>query len=146
MASTSSSSRINNSRHAVRSSASTAFTQRLLIGLLVCTLVLDLSCLTEARPQDDPTSVAEAIRLLQELETKHAQHARPRLARSELPPNYNGIHSGLDKIIGYFILEAIDRAHSSDARPRFGKRGYLQPANYGQDEQEDDWQDSAFSR
>uniref|UniRef100_A0A8D8K1Z0 Neuropeptide F n=1 Tax=Culex pipiens TaxID=7175 RepID=A0A8D8K1Z0_CULPI len=106
MASTSSSSRINNSRHAVRSSASTAFTQRLLIGLLVCTLVLDLSCLTEARPQDDPTSVAEAIRLLQELETKHAQHARP----------------------------------------RFGKRGYLQPANYGQDEQEDDWQDSAFSR
>uniref|UniRef100_A0A8D8FEQ5 Neuropeptide F n=1 Tax=Culex pipiens TaxID=7175 RepID=A0A8D8FEQ5_CULPI len=96
MASTSSSSRINNSRHAVRSSASTAFTQRLLIGLLVCTLVLDLSCLTEARPQDDPTSVAEAIRLLQELETKHAQHARP----------------------------------------RFGKRGYLQPANYGQDEQE----------
>ncbi|KAL9693625.1 hypothetical protein quinque_012910 [Culex quinquefasciatus] len=78
MASTSSSSRINNNRHAVRSSASSAFTQRLLIGLLVCTLVLDLSCLTEARPQDDPTSVAEAIRLLQELETKHAQHARPR--------------------------------------------------------------------
>lgn len=41
-----------------------------------------------------------------------------RLIRSELPPNINGVHSGLDKIIGYFILEAIDRAHSTDARPR----------------------------
>nr|XP_029722801.1 neuropeptide F isoform X1 [Aedes albopictus] len=117
-------------------STSSSFSRRTLVALLVCTLLLDLSSFTEARPQDDPTSVAEAIRLLQELETKHAQHARPRLARSELPPNYNGIHSGLDKIIGYFILEAIDRAHSSDARPRFGKRGYINPASYGQDEQE----------
>nr|XP_029722802.1 neuropeptide F isoform X2 [Aedes albopictus] len=127
-------------------STSSSFSRRTLVALLVCTLLLDLSSFTEARPQDDPTSVAEAIRLLQELETKHAQHARPRLARSELPPNYNGIHSGLDKIIGYFILEAIDRAHSSDARPRFGKRGYINPASYGQDEQEDDWQDSTFTR
>ncbi|XP_029722801.2 neuropeptide F isoform X1 [Aedes albopictus] len=117
-------------------STSSSFSRRTIVALLVCTLLLDLSSFTEARPQDDPTSVAEAIRLLQELETKHAQHARPRLARSELPPNYNGIHSGLDKIIGYFILEAIDRAHSSDARPRFGKRGYINPASYGQDEQE----------
>ncbi|XP_065081441.1 neuropeptide F isoform X2 [Ochlerotatus camptorhynchus] len=127
-------------------SASSTFSQRILVALLVCTLLIDLSSFTEARPQDEPTSMADAIRLLQELETKHAQHARPRLARSELPPNYNGIHSGLDKIIGYFILEAIDRAHSSDARPRFGKRGYLNPVGYGQDEQEDDWQDSTFSR
>ncbi|XP_029722802.2 neuropeptide F isoform X2 [Aedes albopictus] len=127
-------------------STSSSFSRRTIVALLVCTLLLDLSSFTEARPQDDPTSVAEAIRLLQELETKHAQHARPRLARSELPPNYNGIHSGLDKIIGYFILEAIDRAHSSDARPRFGKRGYINPASYGQDEQEDDWQDSTFTR
>ncbi|XP_065081440.1 neuropeptide F isoform X1 [Ochlerotatus camptorhynchus] len=117
-------------------SASSTFSQRILVALLVCTLLIDLSSFTEARPQDEPTSMADAIRLLQELETKHAQHARPRLARSELPPNYNGIHSGLDKIIGYFILEAIDRAHSSDARPRFGKRGYLNPVGYGQDEQE----------
>lgn len=102
MASTSS------NRQASRSSAcsTSSFAQRVLIGLLICTLVLNLSCLTEARPQDDPASVAEAIRLLQELETKHAQHARP----------------------------------------RFGKRGYINPAGYGQDEQEDDWQDSAFSR
>ncbi|XP_058457505.1 neuropeptide F-like isoform X2 [Malaya genurostris] len=128
------------------SSSSCAFSQRVFVALMVCTLLLNLSSFTEARPQDDPASVAEAIRLLQEFETKHAQHARPRLARSELPPNYNSIHSGLDKIIGYFILEAIDRAHSSDARPRFGKRGFLMPVGYGQDEQEDDWQDPALSR
>ncbi|XP_055628697.1 neuropeptide F-like [Toxorhynchites rutilus septentrionalis] len=118
------------------SSSSAVLSQRVLFALLLCTLLLDLSSLVQARPQDDSTSVAEAIRFLQELETKHAQHARPRLARSEMPPNFNGIHSGLDKIIGYFILEAIDRAHSSDARPRFGKRGFLNPAGYGQDEQE----------
>lgn len=86
--------------------SSSTFAQRALVALLVCTLLLDLSCLSEARPQDDPASVAEAIRLLQELETKHAQHARP----------------------------------------RFGKRGYLSPLGYGQDEQEDDWQNSAFAR
>ncbi|XP_062536117.1 neuropeptide F-like [Armigeres subalbatus] len=130
----------------MKSSSSSSLSRRALVALLVCTLLIDLSVFTEARPQDDPTSVAEAIRLLQELESKHAQHARPRLARSELSPNYNGVHSGLDKMIGYFILEAIDRAHSSDARPRFGKRGYMNPAGYGQDEQEDDWQDSAFTR
>uniref|UniRef100_A0AAG5CN94 Uncharacterized protein n=1 Tax=Anopheles atroparvus TaxID=41427 RepID=A0AAG5CN94_ANOAO len=118
--------------------ASTTFTQRLIVALMICTLIVDLSTLTAARPQDsDAASVAAAIRYLQELETKHAQHARPRLVRSELPPNINGINSGLDKIIGYFILEAIDRAHSTDARPRFGKRGgLLNPAIFGQDEQE----------
>uniref|UniRef100_A0A1W7R7M8 Putative neuropeptide f n=1 Tax=Aedes albopictus TaxID=7160 RepID=A0A1W7R7M8_AEDAL len=77
-------------------STSSSFSRRTIVALLVCTLLLDLSSFTEARPQDDPTSVAEAIRLLQELETKHAQHARP----------------------------------------RFGKRGYINPASYGQDEQE----------
>ncbi|XP_065081442.1 neuropeptide F isoform X3 [Ochlerotatus camptorhynchus] len=87
-------------------SASSTFSQRILVALLVCTLLIDLSSFTEARPQDEPTSMADAIRLLQELETKHAQHARP----------------------------------------RFGKRGYLNPVGYGQDEQEDDWQDSTFSR
>ncbi|XP_049548536.1 neuropeptide F-like isoform X2 [Anopheles darlingi] len=118
--------------------ASSTFTQRLVVGIMICTLIVDLITLTAARPQDgDAASVAAAIRYLQELETKHAQHARPRLVRSELPPNINGIHSGLDKIIGYFILEAIDRAHSTDARPRFGKRGnYLNPTLFGQDEQE----------
>ncbi|XP_052888585.1 neuropeptide F isoform X1 [Anopheles moucheti] len=118
--------------------ASGTFTQRLLVALMICTLIADLTTLTAARPQEsDAASVAAAIRYLQELETKHAQHARPRLIRSELPPNINGVHSGLDKIIGYFILEAIDRAHSTDARPRFGKRGgYLNPAVFGQDEQE----------
>ncbi|XP_040152888.1 neuropeptide F isoform X1 [Anopheles arabiensis] len=118
--------------------ASGTFTQRLLVALMIFALIADLSTLVAARPQDsDAASVAAAIRYLQELETKHAQHARPRLIRSELPPNINGVHSGLDKIIGYFILEAIDRAHSTDARPRFGKRGgYLNPAIFGQDEQE----------
>ncbi|XP_021709892.1 neuropeptide F isoform X4 [Aedes aegypti] len=87
-------------------STSSSFSRRALVALLVCTLLIDLSSFTDARPQDDPTSVAEAIRLLQELETKHAQHARP----------------------------------------RFGKRSYLNPAGYGQDEQEDDWQDSTFTR
>ncbi|XP_058055455.1 neuropeptide F-like [Anopheles bellator] len=113
-------------------------THRLLVALMICTLIVDLSILTAARPQDnDAASVAAAIRYLQELETKHAQHARPRLVRSDLSANINGFHSGLDKIIGYFILEAIDRAHSTDARPRFGKRGgYLNPLVFGQDEQE----------
>ncbi|XP_055588283.1 neuropeptide F-like isoform X2 [Uranotaenia lowii] len=143
-------SQLSSSLHSGRKSSSASIissrsflSKRVLVALLVCTLLLDLSSLAaEARPQDDPTSVAEAIRLLQELESKHAQHARPRLARSQLPPN-----PGLDKVIGYFILEAIDRAHSTDSRPRFGKRGYLSPVGYGgQDEQEDVWQDSTFAR
>uniref|UniRef100_A0A182NE17 Uncharacterized protein n=1 Tax=Anopheles dirus TaxID=7168 RepID=A0A182NE17_9DIPT len=59
--------------------ASSTFTQRLLVALMICTLIADLSTLTAARPQDsDAASVAAAIRYLQELETKHAQHARPR--------------------------------------------------------------------
>uniref|UniRef100_A0A182RE83 Neuropeptide F n=1 Tax=Anopheles funestus TaxID=62324 RepID=A0A182RE83_ANOFN len=89
--------------------ASSTFTQRLLVALMICTLIADLTTLTVARPQDsDAASVAAAIRYLQELETKHAQHARP----------------------------------------RFGKRGggYLNPAVFGQDEQEVDWQDPTFSR
>uniref|UniRef100_A0A182MI53 Uncharacterized protein n=1 Tax=Anopheles culicifacies TaxID=139723 RepID=A0A182MI53_9DIPT len=59
--------------------ASGTFTQRLLVALTICTLVADLTTLTAARPQEsDAASVAAAIRYLQELETKHAQHARPR--------------------------------------------------------------------
>lgn len=78
--------------------ASGTFTQRLLVALMIFALIADLSTLVAARPQDsDAASVAAAIRYLQELETKHAQHARP----------------------------------------RFGKRGgYLNPAIFGQDEQE----------
>ncbi|XP_058837486.1 uncharacterized protein LOC131693575 [Topomyia yanbarensis] len=63
---------------ATPSTASATFSRRVLVAVLVCSLLLDLSSFTEARPQDDPASVAEAIRLLQEFETKHAQHARPR--------------------------------------------------------------------
>uniref|UniRef100_A0A182IMN8 Uncharacterized protein n=1 Tax=Anopheles atroparvus TaxID=41427 RepID=A0A182IMN8_ANOAO len=62
--------------------ASTTFTQRLIVALMICTLIVDLSTLTAARPQDsDAASVAAAIRYLQELETKHAQHARPRFGK-----------------------------------------------------------------
>ncbi|XP_049548534.1 neuropeptide F-like isoform X1 [Anopheles darlingi] len=62
--------------------ASSTFTQRLVVGIMICTLIVDLITLTAARPQDgDAASVAAAIRYLQELETKHAQHARPRFGK-----------------------------------------------------------------
>ncbi|XP_052869592.1 neuropeptide F-like isoform X3 [Anopheles cruzii] len=62
--------------------ANNNLTHRLLVALMICTLIVDLSILTAARPQDnDAASVAAAIRYLQELETKHAQHARPRFGK-----------------------------------------------------------------
>lgn len=52
---------------------------------MIFALIADLSTLVAARPQDsDAASVAAAIRYLQELETKHAQHARPRLVLERL--------------------------------------------------------------
>ncbi|XP_055551756.1 neuropeptide F-like [Wyeomyia smithii] len=133
----------------MESSLSTA-TARVLVVLLVCGLLLDLSTFTDARPQKNTQQFQEylkELRILQEIDNKYGRLNRPRLARSELPANYNDIHSGLDKMIGYFILEAIDRAHSSNARPRFGKRdGPLIPAGYPQDEQEDDWQNPRLTR
>uniref|UniRef100_A0A182VPW4 Uncharacterized protein n=1 Tax=Anopheles minimus TaxID=112268 RepID=A0A182VPW4_9DIPT len=69
----------NHSAVELHTMASYTFTQRLLVALTICTLIADLTTLTAARPQDsDAASVAAAIRYLQELETKHAQHARPR--------------------------------------------------------------------
>lgn len=53
----------------------TPFTQRILpLAILLC-----MYYMIEARPQNgDETNVAEALRYLQELESKHAQFARPR--------------------------------------------------------------------
>lgn len=60
-----------------------SFSQRVAVTLCIILVLFNMSGITSARPQDGRSEeggdvVAAAIKYLQDLDTKHAQYARPR--------------------------------------------------------------------
>ncbi|XP_070507048.1 uncharacterized protein [Chironomus tepperi] len=91
-------------------------TKRLSIAVMVVLLISIKIMESSGNPNPDhsgdPVNVVDALRYLQDIESKHAQFARPR--------HYEH-NDGVSITFVLEMLEQLDRKHART--PRFGKRG-----------------------
>ncbi|CAK1579580.1 unnamed protein product [Parnassius mnemosyne] len=83
--------------------------------------VLAIVCLAEAR-EDGPHDMADALRMLQELDRYYTQAARPRIDRRDVADGDRVDPDLLDRAVRLLQLQNLDRIYSYHTRPRFGKR------------------------
>ncbi|XP_041968848.1 neuropeptide F-like [Aricia agestis] len=81
-------------------------------------VVLAVVCLAETR-EENPHNMADALRLLQELDHLYTQAARPRIDRRDVGSVDPDL---LDRAVRLLQLQKLDRIYSYHTRPRFGKR------------------------
>nr|XP_026485311.1 uncharacterized protein LOC113392904 isoform X1 [Vanessa tameamea] len=84
-------------------------------------VVLAMVCLAEAR-EDSPHDMADALRMLQELDRLYTQAARPRIDRRDVADGDRVDPDLLDRAVRLLQLQKLDRIYSYHTRPRFGKR------------------------
>ncbi|XP_048006973.1 uncharacterized protein LOC125242267 [Leguminivora glycinivorella] len=83
-------------------------------------VVLACVCLAEAR-EENPHDMADALRMLQELDRYYTQAARPRIDRRDVGDDRVDPHV-IDRALRLLQLQTLDRLYSYHTRPRFGKR------------------------
>ncbi|XP_059058605.1 neuropeptide F-like [Achroia grisella] len=84
-------------------------------------VVLAVICLVEAR-EEGPHDMADALRMLQELDRLYTQAARPRIDRRDVADGDRVDPDLLDRAMRLIQLQNLDRIYSYHTRPRFGKR------------------------
>ncbi|XP_013188143.1 neuropeptide F isoform X2 [Amyelois transitella] len=84
-------------------------------------VVLAIICLAEAR-EEGPHDMADAIRMLQELDRLYTQAARPRIDRRDVADAGSMDPHSLDRAVRLVQLWKLDNMYSYKTRPRFGKR------------------------
>nr|ALM30333.1 neuropeptide F1 precursor splicing variant b [Chilo suppressalis] len=86
-------------------------------------LVVAVVCLAEAR-EEGPSAheMADALRVLQELDRYYTQAARPRIDRRDVADGDRVDPQLLDRAMRLIQLQNLDRIYSYHTRPRFGKR------------------------
>ncbi|KAG6444969.1 hypothetical protein O3G_MSEX003703 [Manduca sexta] len=90
--------------------------------VITIALVLAVVFLAEAR-EEGPHDMADALRMLQELDRYYTQAARPRIDRRDVDADGDRVDPDLlDRAVRLLWLEKLDRIYSYHTRPRFGKR------------------------
>ncbi|CAH1635791.1 unnamed protein product [Spodoptera littoralis] len=84
-------------------------------------VVLALVCLAEAR-EEGPHDMADALRMLQELDRYYTQAARPRIDRRDVADGDRVDPDLLNRAVRLLVLQKLDNIYSYHTRPRFGKR------------------------
>ncbi|KAJ8724305.1 hypothetical protein PYW08_015779 [Mythimna loreyi] len=84
-------------------------------------LVLAIVCLAEAR-EEGPHDMADALRMLQELDRYYTQAARPRIDRRDVADGDRVDPDLLNRAVRLLVLQKLDNIYSYHTRPRFGKR------------------------
>ncbi|XP_072949725.1 uncharacterized protein NPF isoform X1 [Epargyreus clarus] len=92
--------------------------KRILVAVAV---VLAIVCLAEAR-EEGPHEMANALRMLQELDRYYTQASRPRIDRRDVADGERVDPDLLDRAVRLLQLQNLDRIYSYHSRPRFGKR------------------------
>ncbi|OWR47438.1 uncharacterized protein LOC116768963 [Danaus plexippus] len=88
---------------------------------IIVAVVLALVCLAEAR-EEGPHDMADALRMLQELDRLYTQASRPRIDRRDVAEGDRVDPDLLDRAVRLLQLQKLDRIYSYHTRPRFGKR------------------------
>ncbi|XP_045449316.1 uncharacterized protein LOC123657859 isoform X2 [Melitaea cinxia] len=94
------------------------FNKKIVVAIAV---VLAMFCLAEAR-EEGPHEMADALRMLQELDRLYTQAARPRIDRRDVADGDRVDPDLLDRAVRLLQLQKLDRIYSYHTRPRFGKR------------------------
>ncbi|KAG7309736.1 hypothetical protein JYU34_004234 [Plutella xylostella] len=89
--------------------------------LVACALLLAAVCLAQAR-EENPHDMADALRMLQELDKYYTQAARPRIGRRGVSDGERVDPASLDRALRLLQLHTLDRLYAYHSRPRFGKR------------------------
>ncbi|KPJ02398.1 hypothetical protein RR46_08195 [Papilio xuthus] len=89
--------------------------------IVAVAVVLAVICLAEAR-EEGPHDMADALRMLQELDRYYTQAARPRIDRRNVADGDRVDPDLLDRAVRLLQLQNLDRIYSYHTRPRFGKR------------------------
>ncbi|XP_013142257.1 PREDICTED: uncharacterized protein LOC106106250 [Papilio polytes] len=89
--------------------------------IIAVAVVLALFCFVEAR-EEGPHDMADALRMLQELDRYYTQAARPRIDRRDVADGDRVDPDLLDRAVRLLQLQNLDRIYSYHTRPRFGKR------------------------
>ncbi|PZC80972.1 uncharacterized protein LOC110373318 [Helicoverpa armigera] len=84
-------------------------------------VVLAIVCLAEAR-EEGPHDMADALRMLQELDRYYTQAARPRIDRRDVADEDRVDPDLLNRAVRLLVLQKLDNIYSYHTRPRFGKR------------------------
>ncbi|XP_075975977.1 uncharacterized protein LOC142976474 [Anticarsia gemmatalis] len=84
-------------------------------------VVLALVCFAEAR-EEGPHDMADALRMLQELDRYYTQAARPRIDRRDVADEDRVDPDLLNRAVRLLVLQKLDSIYSYHTRPRFGKR------------------------
>ncbi|XP_049871133.1 uncharacterized protein LOC126370324 [Pectinophora gossypiella] len=88
---------------------------------IIVALVAAVVCLAEGR-DEGPHDMADALRMLQELDRYYTQAARPRIDRRDVADGERVDPDLLDRAVRLLQLHNLDRIYSYHTRPRFGKR------------------------
>ncbi|XP_034828651.1 uncharacterized protein [Maniola hyperantus] len=91
--------------------------KRIVVAIAVVVAVV---CLAEAR-EEGPHDMADALRMLQELDRLYTQAARPRIDRRDVSDG-DFSPGSLDRAVRLLQLQKLDRIYSYHNRPRYGKR------------------------
>ncbi|XP_060802117.1 uncharacterized protein LOC106133085 isoform X1 [Amyelois transitella] len=84
-------------------------------------VVLAIICLAEAR-EEGPHDMADAIRMLQELDRLYTQAARPRIDRRDVADAGSMDPHSLDRAVRLVQLWKLDNMYSYKTRPRIVRR------------------------
>ncbi|KAF9409143.1 hypothetical protein HW555_011407 [Spodoptera exigua] len=84
-------------------------------------VVLALVCLAEAR-EEGPHDMADALRMLQELDRYYTQAARPRIDRRDVADGDRVDPDLLNRAVRLLVLQKLDNIYSYHTRPRYDNR------------------------
>ncbi|XP_053605783.1 uncharacterized protein LOC128672569 isoform X1 [Plodia interpunctella] len=84
-------------------------------------VVLAIICMSEAR-EEGPHDMADAIRMLQELDRLYTQAARPRIDRRDVADAGSMDPHSLDRAVRLVQLWKLDNMYSYKTRPRIVRR------------------------
>ncbi|XP_047517942.1 neuropeptide F-like [Pieris napi] len=98
--------------------------------------VLVVAACIEAR-EEGPHDMADALRMLQELDRYYTQASRPRIDRRDVAEMDRVDPDLLDRAVRLLQLQKLDRIYSYHTRPRFGKRSEAY-SNWGKDLEKQD--------
>ncbi|VVC91485.1 neuropeptide F-like [Leptidea sinapis] len=107
--------------------------KRVFVAVVV---VLAIVSLSECR-EEGPHNMADALRMLEELDRYYTQAARPRIDRRDVADGDFVDPDLLDRAVRLLQLQKLDRIYSYHTRPRFGKRSETY-SNWAKDSEKPD--------
>ncbi|XP_023941097.1 neuropeptide F-like [Bicyclus anynana] len=108
------------------------FSKRITVAIAVVVIAMTMTMTMAEAREEGPHDMADALRMLQELDRLYTQAARPRIDRRDVSDGDQLSPGSLDRAVRLIQLQNLDRFYSYHSRPRFGKRSEAFP-NWAKD-------------